>query len=102
MILVFADAARGNLEPLVELVIISSMKNTKNSELTRLESAIDTLLSTPKGRALPRETSQTLSELVGVPASSDRTEQLRLALRLLECHDQVPRRSRKQESEVEL
>ncbi len=83
--------------------IKSGMKTeSKISALNRIESAIDDILSTPKGRALPRETTRTLTELVGVPASSDRTEQLRLALRLLECHDQAPSRQRKRESEVGL
>ncbi len=53
------------------------------AHLAALEPIIDQLLA---GSANPKEVAARLAEL-GHPSVLDQTEQLRLALRLLECHD---------------
>ena len=63
--------------------------------LEELELLIDVLVSTPKGKPLPGKLQTTLDQVLKnrIDASfdhaktHDRTEQLRLALRLLECND---------------
>ena len=59
------------------------MKKTKPLELSALEPIIDQLLD---GSADTKDVAARLAKL-GHPSVLDQTEQLRLALRLLECHD---------------
>lgn len=58
-------------------------KALSKEELSQLEPIVDQLLA---GSANCKDVASRLAEL-GHPAVLDRTEQLRLALRLLECHD---------------
>lgn len=63
--------------------------------LEELELLIDALVSTPKGKPLPVRLQSTLDHVLknrietaaDLAPAHDRTEQLRLALRLLECND---------------
>lgn len=55
----------------------------KPVDLAELEPIVDQLLSGPVD---VKEIAKKLAKL-GYPTSLDQTEQLRLALRLLECHD---------------
>lgn len=64
------------------------MKSSSILNLAALEPIIDQLLS---GTADAKEVAQSLQAL-GQPVVLDPTEQLRLALRLLECHDDVSNR----------
>ena len=54
------------------------------AHLAALEPIIDQLLA---GSANPKDVAARLAKL-GYPSVLDQTEQLRLALRLLECHDE--------------
>lgn len=64
------------------------MAKTKlDISLEALEPLVDRLLM---GSANVKEVAKTLSEW-GYPSTLDQTEQLRLALSLLECHDDVLR-----------
>lgn len=64
--------------------------------LEALEPLVDRLLS---GSANVEEVAKTLSDW-GYPSTLDQTEQLRLALSLLECHDDVSRNRAKPEAKA--
>ncbi len=80
-----------------------SEKTANKVDLSALEPIIDQLLS---GVADNKQVAQQLKAL-GCPPVLDHTEQLRLALRLLECHDdsvgtQKKRSKSNRESEADL
>jgi len=64
--------------------------------LEALEPLVDRLLT---GSANVKEVAKTLSDW-GYPTTLDQTEQLRLALSLLECHDDVSRNRAKPEAKA--
>jgi hypothetical protein len=64
--------------------------------LEALEPLVDRLLT---GSANVKEVEKTLSDW-GYPTTLDQTEQLRLALSLLECHDDVSRNRAKPEAKA--
>lgn len=68
-------------------------KKSKSIDLAALEPIVDRLLA---GSADSKDVAARLEEL-GYPAVFDQTEQLRLALRLLECHDDSVRLVKKRQ-----